>query len=273
MKEKLEGKKQEKELIEEEIEEICKKPEFRKLNRAFVLKIALKIVQKFERFERKDKNIKDYIKAVRKFLRKILTPMQPKFYKKFKFFLDNIDKDEIIDAVIKANFAAREREKGYPWLIEFLAKTKPTQIIDFGCGFNLLGLYKYGFDFSQCSYVGYDIDGYITELLEKFAEKKKINAKIINADISSIDFTKFKESKTIYLFLKVLDALEAIEPGFSKKILMLGGTKIVSFSLRSLGGKRHLMERAWFENLLNENKIGYEKIKKGEELFYVFNVN
>ncbi|MFH8119860.1 MAG: hypothetical protein QXS37_03600, partial [Candidatus Aenigmatarchaeota archaeon] len=74
-------------------------------------------------------------------------------------------------------------------------------------------------------------------------------------------------------FLKVLDALEAIEPGFSKKILMLGGIKIVSFSLRSLGGKRHLMERAWFENLLNENKIGYEKIKKGGELFYVFNVN
>jgi len=245
--------------------EIKKKREFAKLDDKLVLKLLQrnKSYKKFLQTEN-ERYGKIAVKEVRALLRKIITPMPKKFYKKFESYKDNIDKSEAIEELLNLNRATKEREKVYPWLADLLSSRR---IADFGCGFNLLGLYKNGMNFSDKIYVGYDADGYATEIVEEFARKKGINAKIIKSDITSINFEK--EKADISLFLKVLDALEELELGFSKKILTLKGKKIVSFSLKSLSGKK-IRERIWFEKLLQKQNIKFEKIVKEYEVFYLF---
>ncbi len=270
------GMKKEEEIKIEIITEIKKKKEFAKLDDLLIEKLVRRN-QNYKKFLRtkKERYKKKTIKETRKLLRKIITPMPSKFYKKFEFYKANIDDEQVIAEILKLNRATRERREIYPWLATLLKTFEEKYIIDFGCGFNLLGLYEAYKNFNKeyigKEYIGFDADGYVTELIAEFIKKKRIKGMVERVDITSLDFKEIGAGKenAVFLCLKLLDALEELELGFSKKILQLSGRKVISFSLKSFTGKR-MRERLWFEKLLQNEGIKYEKIKKEGEVFYLF---
>ncbi|MEM4318475.1 MAG: class I SAM-dependent methyltransferase [Candidatus Pacearchaeota archaeon] len=243
---------------------IKKKKEFSKISDGLILKILQKL-------EKKKLREKELIKNARALLRKIIVPLPLSFYKKFDFFIQNLDKDWVLDRLLNMNRATRERKSIYPWLvneIERRSKRIKMNIYDLGCGFNLIGLWKNGFRLENKCYIGFDVDKYIVDICNEFAKLNKINASIFHEDLTSLDFSIFGQDDLV-IALKVLDSLEEIEHGFSDKIIKAKGKKLISFSLRSWGGRK-IGERAWFDKLL----VGkdYEKIEKDGEVFYFIGV-
>ena len=238
---------------------IKKKKEFSEVDDGFVVRIVEKLLKKGEKKET------EIIKKARALLRKVVVPMPQKFYKKIEKLEIN---EEVAKRIVMMNRATFEREKAgiYPWLVEFL-ENKGKTFIDFGCGVNLIALWCHGLKFD--SYIGYDIDNAIVRFLNKFAKKFDLNAKVFCCDIIELLNKPMKLENAVGLFLKVVDGLEEIEPGISENIIELDCKKIVSFSLRSWGGKR-IKQRWWFEKLLNTRSIEFEKIIKENEVFYVF---
>lgn len=249
------------------IKEIKQKKEFSKIDEKLIEKL-LKRNKAYKKFLRtkKERDKKKAIKNIRRLLRKIITPMPKIFYKKFDYFLKNLDKEKIIEKIITINSSTKERQLIYPWLINEIKKTNSKIIYDLGCGVNALALYYYGFNFNK--YIGIDIDGHYVELINNFGKIKNLNLKAIKKDITNINFNKFKKEGLI-LALKILDALEEIEIGISKKIIEAKGKKIISFAIKSLSGKK-MRERFWFERILKDKNKNFKKIKKFNEVFYFF---
>lgn len=255
--------------MEDIINEIKRKKEFRKINEVLIRNLVIRN-KEYKKFLKSKKDVykKRTIKSVRALLRKIITPMSKIFYKKFNYFLKNINKKEAIDMLLKLDQSTNERSgEVYLWLIKIINEIKPKKIYDLGCGINLIALYNYGAKLSY--YYGFDVDDYIVELLSKFMKIKKIKGSIVNMDLSMVNFNEInKDSNNLVLALKVVDALEEIKIGITQDILGIKGIKIISFPLRSLSGRK-MRQRKWFENTLFENKINFKKIIIENELFYV----
>ncbi|MEM1577519.1 MAG: class I SAM-dependent methyltransferase [Candidatus Pacearchaeota archaeon] len=251
--------------MEEIINEIKQKKEFSKIDEKLIRKL-LKRNKFYKRFlkSKKKNDRKKTIKSIRMLLRKIVTPMPKIFYKNFEYFIENLDNEEIIKKIIKVNISTKERENIYEWLTNEIKKINSKKIYDLGCGINALVLYQYGINLNK--YIGFDIDGYCIDLIKKFSELKNLNLKAIKKDVTEINFDEFEKNDLI-LALKILDALEEIELGISKKIVNTKSKKIISFSIKSLSGKR-MRERKWFEKILKEEKKNFIKIKKLNEIFY-----
>jgi SAM-dependent methyltransferase len=233
------------------IDKVMEKKPYKFINKDFVKSLSQIIKAKTER---------EKLKLMRAKLRKISTSALPlKFYKKF-------EKIQFSQDVLNTHRSTRERENIYPWFINEIKNTKAKKIVDFGCGFNLLALYYN--NFIPQNYIGYDIDGAVVQFINRFVKEKQIDAKIYNKNIIDMEF----EKADLYLCLKVFDALEDIEQNVTKKILDKLKTKtkfiIVSFSNITLGGRKHLKERKWFEDMLFSLKLKFEKHAKGNETFY-----
>jgi SAM-dependent methyltransferase len=229
--------------------DIANKSPYKYLNKEFVKKLSILIKGPGEAKS----------KLVRAKLRKISTSaLPPKFYKKFKTL-------DFSKELLNWHRSTRERLEIYPWLIQEIQKRGKT-IVDLGCGFNLLALFY--FNFTPKSYFGYDIDGAVTDFVQRFAKENNINAQVKCEDISDLDI----ESSDVCLAFKVLDALEELEWNITKKILQEIKKKckhiIVSFSNISLSGRSRLKTRAWFEKILQELSLKWEKQDKGNETFY-----
>ncbi len=229
---------------------IAKKP-YSFINKNFIKKLSTLIKARTER---------EKMKLIRAKLRKISTSaLAPKFYRKF-------EKMQFSEDLINIHRSTRERKKTYGWLIQKIKKIESRKIIDLGCGFNLIALYYN--NFLPKEYIGYDIDEAIIKFVNRFAKEKKINAKIFSKNILNMNF----EQSDIYLCLKVFDALEDIEQNITKKIIKEISKKskliITSFSNITLGGRKHLKERRWFENMLFSLELKFEKHVKGNETFY-----
>jgi len=229
--------------------DLANKSPYKYINKDFVKKLSMLIKAPIEAKS----------KLVRAKLRKISTSaLPPKFYKKFKGL-------EFSKDLLNWHRSTRERLEIYPWLVEEIEK-RGKNIIDLGCGFNLVALYY--FDFTPKSYFGYDIDGAVIEFVTRFAQENKINAELFCQDISNPDI----KSGDVCLALKVFDALEELEWNITKKILIKLKEKckhiIVSFSNISLSGRGKLRKREWFEKILQDLKLKWEKVEKSNETFY-----
>ena len=92
--------------------------------------------------------------------------------------------------------------------------------------------------------------------------------KIVKSNLNEV-----VKKNDLVLLLKTLDSLETVKKNISEMVLKNLQAKfiVVSFSTKSLGGKKIIKKekRAWFEKLLN--KLGYEfKIfEVPGELFYI----
>ncbi|MCX8158772.1 MAG: 50S ribosomal protein L11 methyltransferase [Candidatus Pacearchaeota archaeon] len=236
--------------VSEIVKKVIEKKPYSCIDERFVLKIASKI---------KSNDDEERIKLIRAKLRKISTSMLPlSFYRKF-------EKINFSEDTFKMHKSVKERLGIYPWLVSEI-KRRGNSVVDLGCGFNLLALKHFGF--VPKYYIGYDVDCAVVKFVERFAKENKINAEIFCSDISDIGLGE----GDVYLCLKLFDALEDYEYGTTKKILEVIREKtnhiIASFSTKSMGGKKTLKERQWFEIILNELKMGFVKEKKGNEIFY-----
>ena len=232
------------------VKKVMEKKPYSCIDRNFVLKIASKI---------KADDDEEKIKLIRAKLRKISTSVLPlNFYKKF-------DKIAFSDDSFKMHKSVKERMEIYPWLVDEIKK-RGKSIVDLGCGFNLLALKHFGF--VPKYYIGYDVDCAVVKFVERFAKENKINAEVFCSDISDIGLGE----SDIYLCLKVFDALEDYEMGMTKRILEVIKEKtshiIASFSTKSLGGRKMLRERDWFEKTLDNLGMRFVKEKKNGEIFY-----
>jgi SAM-dependent methyltransferase len=236
-------------MMEHDIDKAMEKSPYKYISKEFVKKLSMLIKAPPEAKS----------KLIRAKLRKISTSALPiKFYKKFKSL--KFSKDLII-----WHRSTRERIEIYPWLIQQIQKRGQT-IVDLGCGFNLLALYYH--DFIPKQYTGYDIDGAVTQFINRFAKEKEINAKAQCKDILNTDIKQAE----ICLAFKVFDAIEDVEWNLSRKILQNMKKKckqiIASFSNISLSGRGKLRKRDWFEKTLDDLGYKWEKQVKGNETFY-----
>ena len=248
------------------VEKIKRKKELQRINTKLI-EILVESNHNYKKFLKKRKKIfeKKAIKEVRALLRKIITPMPNIFYKKYNYFLENVDRE--IEKILNMNLSFKERKNNYKWLIEEIKKTNPEVIFDVGCGFTLLAFYY--FNFKPKKYIGIDIDGYVVDLVNRFMEIKGIDGKVF----CDFDFNFKPTKKDLILVLKVLDGIEKIEKGKSEKIIKMEGKKIISFPLVSWGKKRKILERNWFERILKNEKINFKKVLKENEVFYFLNYN
>jgi 2-polyprenyl-3-methyl-5-hydroxy-6-metoxy-1,4-benzoquinol methylase len=257
-------------MVTDVVEKVKAKREFRNIDDNFVQKVAAIAIAKRKRTN------EEVVKEARALLRKVIVPMPSKFYRKLeKYKAGSKERQQLVE-LVKMNRATREREEAgiYPWLISLIKslqdRTGSKELLDFGCGLNLIALWLHGLDFDGLNYVGYDVDKAIVEVLNSFAKNFGLNARAYCCDVTELLKELLKEKRNaIMLFLKIVDGLEEIEPGVSEKIVELGGVKIVSFALRSWGGKK-IKQRLWFEKMLERKGLKYEKFVKGNEVFYVF---
>ncbi len=237
------------------IEKVTAKKPYSFINKNFIKEIMKVIKAKTER---------EKLKFVRAKLRKISTSaLSQRFYKKFEKIVFSKD-------VLRMHRSTRERFDIYPWLISEIKKINAKKIIDLGCGFNLIALYYN--NFIPKEYIGYDIDKAIVKFVNRFAKEKNINGKIFSKNILNISF----EKADIYFCLKVFDALEDIEQNITKKLLEKISKKskyiIASFSNITLGGRKRLRERKWFEDMLNSLHLKFVKHVKDNETFYFIEI-
>jgi len=160
----------------------------------------------------------------------------------------------------------------------FAVTNIPTTILDLGCGAN-----PYSYTFLRCRprYVAIDLP---SDALADIAEFFRIEG--IKGEVIGIDLVKEYEKLTplsrennvdvVFLF-KVLDSLESVKRNISGKVLdtLVAKWVVVSFPTVSLGGRKHIREgrRAWFERLLAQQDLSYEKFTVGDEVFYVVRKN
>jgi SAM-dependent methyltransferase len=231
------------------VEKVMEKSPYKHVNAKFVKKLAGLIKADID---------EDKVKLVRAKLRKISVSSLPlKFYKKFKTL-------EFSKELLEMHRSTRERVDIYPWLIKKIEKSQ--KIVDLGCGFNLLAFYYN--EYLPMEYKGYEIDEAVVDFVNRFAQEKKLNAKVESEDAINIE----PESADVYLCLKVFDALEDIERNITKSLLQRISLKtkliIASFSNISLSGRGQLKERTWFEKMLHELNLKFVKELKGNEVFY-----
>jgi hypothetical protein len=247
--------------MKEIVEKVKRKKELSRVNERLIMELIRKN-KNYEKFLKERKKIfeKRVIKEVRAMLRKLLTPMPALFYKKYSYFLKNVDKE--IERILDMNLSFRERKNNYGWLIGEIKKINPERILDIGCGFTLLAFYY--FNFKPKAYIGVDIDGYVVDLINRFMEVKRIDGKVF----CDFDFNFKTTRNDLILILKVLDGIEKIEKGKSEKIIEMKGKKIVSFPLVTWGRKRKIKQRVWFEKILKKHNLYFKKFEKGNEVFY-----
>jgi hypothetical protein len=256
-------------MVTDIVEKVKAKREFRNIDNNFVQKVTARVA-----IAKRKRASEEVVKEARALLRKVIVPMPSKFYRKLEKYKVSKKRQQLVE-LVKMNRATREREEAgiYPWLISLIKslqdRTGSKELLDFGCGLNLMALWLHGLDFDGLSYVGYDVDKAIIEVLNSFAKNFGLNARAYCYDVAELLKELLKEKRNaIMLFLKIVDGLEEIEPGISEKIVGLDGVKIVSFALRSWGGKK-IKQRLWFERMLEKKGVKYEKFVKGNEVFYV----
>ncbi len=227
---------------------------------------------------RKIKEKKEYSKIPDKLIKKILNTINSSdekekvklvrslLRKRFTAFMNNkLIKEK--DLSLRFHSSTRERIAHYDELYEELVlilrelDIKEFSLIDLGCGINGLSyefLRKKGLN---PFYLGIEIVGQIVELMNSYFKKEGINGKVLQIDLLNKEevlkaIQKTKEPRIIFLF-KVIDALEEFRRNYSKELLLalkeMSELIVISYSIRSMSGKRFIVNRNWLKSFINEN--------------------
>lgn len=170
--------------------------------------------------------------------------------------------------------STKERLPYYEEVYEniFSVAGKPKKILDLACGLN-----PFSYPYLGCKpeYIANELCGADAEFVQSFFDGLNIPGKAFAFDLLNFEetpFLPFLSSDVCFLF-KALDSLEAIRWGFSETFLPKIPSKhlVVSFSTRSLGGKKEIRQskRSWFERLLGKNRWAYKTFEIQNEYFYV----
>lgn len=186
-------------------------------------------------------------------------------------------KDKNPEWILKKHISTKERFQFYKEVYNKLLK-KEKIIFDLGAGVNGFS-YKY-FPY-KTKYIGVEAVGQLTDLMNTYFKKEKINAKAIHESLFNLEKIKSiikkeseKENKIIFLF-KTLDSLEMVERNYSKKLLQeltpLANKIVVSFATKSLIAKKKFkVNRNWIINFIKEKFNIIEDFEIGGERYIVF---
>ena len=227
----------------------------------------------YKKFERRQCSDEEKIKLMRDFLRKEFSA----------FASDKIlspkNKDE--DWILRKHLSTRERMNFYEEVYSRVLKELPKKIsvFDFGAGINGFS-YKFfkqvGFN---VKYYGFESVGQLVNLTNSYFEKEKLSANAFH--LSLFELEKIKEvvkkeklPKVLFLF-KVIDALEMIEPDYSKKFLLEFAKYfdrfVVSFPTRTMHKREKFdVNRNWIVKFVEDNFSILDNFEVGGERYLVF---
>jgi hypothetical protein len=243
---------------EQLIKRIKEKKELSGIDDSVVEDFLNAVLKKYNPSE-KESDLKIIVSETRYLLRKISGRFQNSV-KKRKEHLEKKDFNELL----KTHSSTAERLRFYPKLLEIIDAEKPSSILDLGCGLNPIALAS-----SKVAYYASDIKKDELEIIKYHFKKNKIPGKVFFYDLRKIDST-LPEADLVLIF-KVFDILGENNHSLTKKIIqeLKCRTIIASFATKKLSGKSmHSPERHWFEKILSELKLPYEKVYSDNEVFY-----
>jgi len=193
-----------------------------------------------------------------------------------KKLLSPKNKDE--EWILRKHLSTRERLPYYKNLYQrILPENESFVVFDLGAGINGFSVkyFKKDIDYIGIEAVGQLVDSTNNYFLKNNQKNKKIyheslfNLSKIKEIISSI-----KKPKIVFLF-KVLDSLEMLERGYSKKLLIeissIVDKVVVSFATRSmLRREKFKANRNWIIKFINENFLVTDDFEIGGERYICF---
>ncbi|MEK6962968.1 MAG: hypothetical protein AABX70_00980 [Nanoarchaeota archaeon] len=182
--------------------------------------------------------------------------------------------EEAHDKILALHTSTKERLPYYEEVYEkiFAITGKPKKILDLACGLNPIA-----YPYLDCKpeYLANELCESDAFFIQSFFDGLKIQGQAFAFNVlqfSKTPFADFLRCDVCFLF-KALDSLEAIDWGFSEKLLSNIPTTwlVVSFPTRSLGGKKEIKQskRSWFEHVLGKNHWAYQTFELPNEFFYV----
>jgi hypothetical protein len=250
------------------IKKVKEKKEFSGLPDSLIEKVLL---QK----QIKNKSEEEKVKLVRSFLRKY-----------FGVFLTNKVLKGNDTSVLSSHISSKKRD--YSQFYERLSHIVGNEfkgIIDLGCGMNG---FSYSFIlevFGKISYLGIESTRQLCDLQNDYLEKNEFpNAKVVWGDLFNLDEVKtlVKDSSPsrLIMLLQVVDALESVEPNFSKVLLSdlksyigKGDTLVISNPLKSISGRNRFgIKRKWLDEFVKENFKVIDKFDLFDEEFLIAKV-
>lgn len=261
-------------ILDDLINKLVDKKELRGINKKFIISVIDEFKTRnssvFIALEKNNFNIKSKeFSLLKKFVRKRLRDLHGVFYKlklsekkhdalinsgDFDFYSDNIQK------FLKSHRSSKERLNYYEVVYNKIEQSHSIKsLVDLGCGLNPLS-YSLLKDLKTCFCA--DINTEEINFLNQFFNKSSFAGEAQVLDLTDVDALKIVSDKTkqvdcCFLF-KVLDGLESIKRGSSRKLLDNINSKIVvvSFSNITISGKNNIKsQRFWFKNLLDELKL------------------
>ncbi len=255
------------------IGDIKKKKEFSYLSEDFVLRVVKNYFENnpVPNGNKKSALYKSTIKNVRKILREVFGVFQPLNVLRREEMLNKLGGLKDLEGhkkLLGEHISTKERLGFYDQLYSkiFEITGKPKIILDLACGINPISFPFMGL--KKVKLICYEVSKMDCDLLNNYFKKFEIDGKARSIDLLSAK--KFPKADVVFLF-KVLDSLETLERDSSLRLLKRLNCNwvVVSFATHSLGGKKNISKRVWFERLLRELNWKYEVLDFENERFYV----
>lgn len=214
---------------------------------------------------------KNDVKKTRAFLRKY-----------FGVFMTNKVLKGANEKVLENHISSRKRDYSlYYEKIKSVVGADFKSVLDFGCGANGFSYSFISKYFGKVNYIGVEATKQLCDSQNEFFKNNNFSAKVVWGDLFDLSFVDdiVKKSQTprLILLLQVVDALENIEPNFSKKfILNLKGNVgsedviVISNPVKSISGRNKFdIKRRWLEEFIKDNFILVDKFYLFEEEFLI----
>lgn len=246
------------------LDEIKDKKEFRGLSDELVLKVIAMYSSKYNVLIEKERKL--LVKDCRAKLRDLYSAFRLGGYDKRVKYLSQMktwNDAETCKKILSLHISSKERLNYYPKLYKKLrTHFNFKTVLDIGCGMNVFSMPWMG----RVDYYGFDVNKEDTDFCNDYLNKFRITGGIRCADIMSID--SVVKTDVCFIF-KVLEGLESIERGSSKKLFskITAPWIVVSFATKSLGGGKIISGKRlkWFEEMV---KV-HDKFTLGSEIYYV----
>ncbi len=181
---------------------------------------------------------------------------------------------EAHDKILALHTSTKERLPYYEEVYQkiFAITGNPKKILDLASGLN-----PFSYPYLGCKpeYLANELCASDAQFVQSFFDGTKTPGQAFAFDLLNFHetpFLSYLSCDACFLF-KALDSLEAIKWGFSETFLSKIPAKylVVSFSTRSLGGKKEIKQskRAWLERIVEKNKWSCKIIELPNEYFYV----
>jgi len=220
----------------------------------------------------KNKSDEEKIKLSRAFLRKY-----------FGVFLTNKVLKGKDEKVLMSHISSKKRDYSsfYEKISSFVGKNFRS-VVDLGCGMNGFSYPYFVKVFGEVKYIGFEATRQLCDLQNGFFDKSEFSdARVFWGDLFNFEqvkgILKSSASPKLVLFLQVVDALESVEPNFSKYFLLemkrslnKEDVLVISNPLKSISGRnRFNIKRRWLEDFVKENFNVIDKFDLFDEEFLI----